>query len=218
MWTRILGTGVMAVLTAVGVLTTPAAAQAQRGVAARPGVGVGARPGVGGYGPVLGGYGSPYVGSYYSSAYAGYRYPGYGYGYTYGGGYGLGAYRYGFPLFLGLGSTVGVNPYNDYPPDGYQRNYPPQNDPDLATPDPRGVAVTVQVRVPAARAEVWFSGSKTAQTGTVREFVSPPLTPGDAYTYEIRARWVGPDGLIDQTRQVSVRPGQRLVVDFSVAQ
>jgi uncharacterized protein (TIGR03000 family) len=38
-------------------------------------------------------------------------------------------------------------------------------------------------------AEVWFDGAKTTQTGSLRRFVTPPLTAGRKHTYEVRVAW-----------------------------
>jgi len=74
----------------------------------------------------------------------------------------------------------------------------------------------MQVIVPSTDAEVWFQGVKTSQTGTVREFVSPSLTPGNNYSYEVRARWTLPSGkVVNQSRTVRVRAGTRATIDFT---
>ena len=72
----------------------------------------------------------------------------------------------------------------------------------------------VSVRIPAD-AEVWFGQGKTQQTGAVREFVSPPLTPGKEYTYDIKARWMVGGKEVVQTRQVDVAAGTFKAVDFT---
>ncbi len=72
----------------------------------------------------------------------------------------------------------------------------------------------VRVIVPAD-AEVWFGDGKTKQTGTMCEFVSPELTPGKEYAYEIKARWKQGDKDVVQTRQVDVSAGAWKVVDFT---
>jgi uncharacterized protein (TIGR03000 family) len=71
----------------------------------------------------------------------------------------------------------------------------------------------IAVRVPA-NAEIWFDGEKTSQTGSEREFVSPPLTPGRTFSYDVRARWRDNGRTVDRTRHVDVRAGQRQKVDF----
>jgi uncharacterized protein (TIGR03000 family) len=76
-------------------------------------------------------------------------------------------------------------------------------------------AAHIEVKVPAC-AEVWFEGTKTRTTGPVRHYVSPPLTPGQDYSYDIRARWTDPDGKVeDLTRDVLVGAGGQVVVNFT---
>jgi uncharacterized protein (TIGR03000 family) len=48
-----------------------------------------------------------------------------------------------------------------------------------------------------------------------RSFVSPPLTAGRNYSYQVRARWNDNGQMRDQTRTVNVTPGQTVNVDFS---
>jgi uncharacterized protein (TIGR03000 family) len=69
------------------------------------------------------------------------------------------------------------------------------------------------VEVPA-NAEVYLEGVKTRQTGTSRVFVSPPLTPGQQYVYEVRARWTENGQPVEQTRSLTVSAGQRITVRF----
>jgi len=75
-------------------------------------------------------------------------------------------------------------------------------------------SATVEVRVPAG-AEVWFDDEPTRQRGEQRTFVSPPLTPGREFHYDVRARWKDGDRVVDQTRAVGVRSGQTTEVDFN---
>jgi uncharacterized protein (TIGR03000 family) len=75
----------------------------------------------------------------------------------------------------------------------------------------------IEVRVPA-NADLWFEGDKTSQGGAVRNFVSPQLTPGKTFTYDVRARWADSSGkVVDKTKQLKVQAGQRSTVDFSIA-
>jgi uncharacterized protein (TIGR03000 family) len=69
-----------------------------------------------------------------------------------------------------------------------------------------------RVRVPE-NAEVWFSGDKTAQRGSERLFVTPPLAE-KSLGYEVRARWRQDGKDVEQTRKVVVHPGDRVTVDF----
>jgi uncharacterized protein (TIGR03000 family) len=152
------------------------------------GIGLGYWPGYYGYGS-YGSY-SPSYGYYsYSPSYWGGYYPSYSY----------------VPSYYDSGSA-GMT----YAPEGgsysYGYNQPMATDPNRAS---------IDVRVPRADAEVMFEGSKTSQTGTDRAFVSPPLQPGQNYTYVVQARWTDNGKEVNQTRRVPVRAGERVTVDFT---
>ena len=72
----------------------------------------------------------------------------------------------------------------------------------------------VHVRVSPPYAEISFEGSKTAQIGSSRLYVSPPLVQGENYTYTIRVTWAEIGGEVTQTRKVPVRAGDRLSIVF----
>jgi uncharacterized protein (TIGR03000 family) len=157
--------------------------------------------GWGGYGLGYGGWGwgnRGYYGDY--SSYSPYYYGSdYGYGYStpdYSG------YDYGYPSggteYYGSGSADPGMDASGYAGADMQSS---QN------------TVMLDVNVPA-NAEVFVEGQKTTQTGSRRMFVSPPLTPGRSYTYDIRARWMQNGREVDQTRHVRVQTGQRTRVDF----
>jgi uncharacterized protein (TIGR03000 family) len=76
-------------------------------------------------------------------------------------------------------------------------------------------AAHVTVTVPPG-ADVWFDGSNTYSAGPVREFQSPPLTPGADYSYQIRARWKDDGREVTQTQQVSIAAGAHVRVQFPV--
>lgn len=76
--------------------------------------------------------------------------------------------------------------------------------------------VEIAVLVPA-NAAIWFDDAKTTQTGTLRRFVSPPLTPGRDYTYEVRARWTEEGREITQRRRLTVHAGEVVSVTFPEA-
>jgi uncharacterized protein (TIGR03000 family) len=71
----------------------------------------------------------------------------------------------------------------------------------------------LNVQVPA-NAQVWIEGVKTTQTGTSRQFQSPPLTPGTNYSYEVRAHWMANGQPVDRTRNVSVHAGGQVLVNM----
>jgi uncharacterized protein (TIGR03000 family) len=83
--------------------------------------------------------------------------------------------------------------------------------------DPRpaaGNTAHVRVIVPAD-ARVWFGNSATRQTGPVRHFESPELTPGKGYAYEVTARWTEGGKDVTRTRHVDVRANSSATVDFA---
>ena len=84
-----------------------------------------------------------------------------------------------------------------------------------AAPAPRAATATVHVIVPVASAELWFNGAKTQTTGMKREFVTPQLTPGQSYTYEVRARWMANGKEYDQTRKLTVQAGGQSILNFA---
>ena len=81
-----------------------------------------------------------------------------------------------------------------------------------ATPD-RG---TVVVRLPAD-ALLYAEGRKLSLTGPEREFVTPRLTPGE-YGYTFKVEYARNGETLSRSRQVVVRPGETVAVDFAEAQ
>ncbi len=158
-------------------------------------------------------YGRPYYGFYRPYPWWGVRvgvYPGYygfyrPYPWVYG--------AYSSPLYV----VPGGYPYlpNDYPYDvsaGYAGA--PGDDTASAIPPADVDRAMIGVFVPEG-ADVWFDGRKTTQTGTARQFLSPPLAPGMERTYRVRARWVQGSRVLDRTRTVRVQAGDRFAIDFT---
>jgi uncharacterized protein (TIGR03000 family) len=134
------------------------------------------------------------------------------------GGYGYGAYYpyYGYYDSYEPSSNLSPGVTDD---SGYYGSYgdvtPSYSDyyaPATAAPD---TSAGITVKVPAD-AEIWFNDTKTTSTGSVRAFHSPPLTPGDRYTYDIRARWNENGHELTQTQQVKVTAGAKVNVQFLV--
>jgi uncharacterized protein (TIGR03000 family) len=75
--------------------------------------------------------------------------------------------------------------------------------------------VLMRIHVPAANAQLWVEGWKTTSRGEWRHFLSPPLVPGERYVYEVRAQWLQNGHEVNRTRQVEVRAGEQIVVDFT---
>jgi uncharacterized protein (TIGR03000 family) len=85
----------------------------------------------------------------------------------------------------------------------------PRREPAPPPPEP----AEIEVRVPAG-AELWFNGEKTTQTGSVRQFRSPPLEPGARYAYDIKARWTENGKEVERTLHVPLTAGARQKATF----
>jgi uncharacterized protein (TIGR03000 family) len=88
--------------------------------------------------------------------------------------------------------------------------------PPAAAPAPvapaRDVA-EIDLTVPAG-AVIWFQGIKVKQTGAVRYLVTPPLSAGQSYTYEVRATYTEGGRDVTAVRNLSVRGGDRVEALF----
>ncbi len=175
------------------------------------------RPGL--YAPY--GFYRPYYGLYGPAVLAG----GLGFGLGLGLGYGLGSYGWYRPYY---GGTTIVNPTTVVvtpPPGGAVGGVgdpvvggaaggtggPPVNQ----TPPPPDNAAHLQLMVPQ-NAEVLFNGDPTTQTGPIREFVSPPLTPGKLFDYTIVVRYPDADGrMVTDRRVIHVRANDWFRIDFT---
>jgi uncharacterized protein (TIGR03000 family) len=74
--------------------------------------------------------------------------------------------------------------------------------------------VRIHLQVPAS-ARVWFDNEKTIQTGSAREFITPPLPAGREYTYAVRAEWTEDGRKMESTRTIRIHAGDRVNVDLS---
>jgi uncharacterized protein (TIGR03000 family) len=165
------------------------------------------RGGHGGWGGYHGGY---YHGGYYYGPYHHY-----GYGPYYGFGIGIGFYGYPYGAYAPYYGVYGYAPPTVVvsPPDGYASPTPPSTTPQ--NPPQRDNAAHLQLMVPE-NAEVWVDGAPTKQTGTVREFTSPPLELGKSYTYMISVRYRGANGQpVNDTRPIHVRANDWFSIDFT---
>jgi uncharacterized protein (TIGR03000 family) len=139
----------------------------------------------------------------------GYGYPGYGYG-GYSGGYGgyapgyyAPSYSYAAPYYDSSAAVAPSTTYQSYYPSGAAASGTAAN------------TAMVQVILPSPDAQVWFNDSKTTQIGTMRHYATPPLTPGQSYTYTIRASWMANGQPVTQTHEIHVQAGQPAVVNFT---
>jgi uncharacterized protein (TIGR03000 family) len=73
--------------------------------------------------------------------------------------------------------------------------------------------VTLNLTVPAD-AKIWFEGSLTEQTGEQRQFVSPPLKPGQEYTYDVQANWKQDGREVTRKRRITIHAGDVVNLTF----
>lgn len=140
--------------------------------------------------------------------------------YAYGRGYAFGDYRGPVPgkvYYPDWREDPGAYPLS--PPPGFLSGKPM---PPAATAAPRpvqartegtGKSARILVKTPA-EARVWFDDNQTQQSGPLRRFVTPGLTEGEKYTYDIRARWTRDGREVEQTQAVSVQAGSEYQVTF----
>jgi uncharacterized protein (TIGR03000 family) len=143
----------------------------------------------------------------------GWGYPGYygdyGYG-DYGYGYGPGYYDSGYsyaPSYSYAPNYYGGS-YADYAPApgaGGQAGAAPPAIPNLAH---------LRLLVPDG-AQVWIEDAETSQTGPVRYFHSPSLSPDKEYAYHLKAQWQQDGRTVSRERDVTVHVGDRITVDFN---
>ncbi len=81
------------------------------------------------------------------------------------------------------------------------------------TPPPVDRPARIDVEVPA-RAVVYCDGTRTHQTGTLRQFVTPALSPGQPYTYDLRAEWKEGERTVSVSKRVTFHAGERVNVSF----
>jgi uncharacterized protein (TIGR03000 family) len=76
----------------------------------------------------------------------------------------------------------------------------------------------LRISIPSEKADVWIEGEKMEQSKRQQEYVSPPLTTGKQYYYEVRARWTDPAGKqVERTKSFPIVPGKPVFLDFTRA-
>jgi uncharacterized protein (TIGR03000 family) len=169
------------------------------------------------------GYTNPWYGNYYSyyPYSSNYTYP-YSSYYTYSYPYSYYSYPYTYSYYPYYGSTYYAPTVYSTTPLTNSITYASNTNPSGAysttqsfyPPNSQGnIAAMVEVQVPAD-AQLWFDGENTSQTGTDRMFRSPPLEPGQNYSYEVKAHWTDNGKDIERTRTVRVHAGERVMVNF----
>lgn len=81
-------------------------------------------------------------------------------------------------------------------------------------PPPTPLTALLKVQVPRD-AEIWLEGRPMRSAGAVRHYRSPPLNPAKGYVYEVRARWTFDGKPVEDVRQVAIRAGAVVLVDFT---
>lgn len=95
-----------------------------------------------------------------------------------------------------------MNGYSNYSPSAGQQT-PPKDD------------MAHLLLIVPEKTELWFNGTKSTQTGTQREFVSPELSPGKHYSYEIKVRWMADGKPVEQVRTAHVQANTWQTLDFT---
>jgi len=72
----------------------------------------------------------------------------------------------------------------------------------------------IDMRLPA-NARVFFGDKEMPGSGNYRRFKSPPLTPGNAYTYDIRVTWKDGERTVEKTRRLRVHAGDQLNLNLA---
>jgi uncharacterized protein (TIGR03000 family) len=127
-----------------------------------------------------------------------------------GGGYGGGDYG-GYGGYGGY--DLGYNPYANPYTSAYGYNAAQAAVP--AAPALGDNTATIEVVLPDANAQVWINGAKMTGNGVRRTFTSDPLQPGATSTFTVKATWNEGGQPTTVERQVTVRAGGRVVVQFA---
>jgi uncharacterized protein (TIGR03000 family) len=80
-------------------------------------------------------------------------------------------------------------------------------------PTTAATSARINVAVPAG-AVIWFDGARTTQKGTLRHFVSPPLSPERKYAYDVKARWREGGRTVTRSRRASFHAGDEITLTF----
>lgn len=160
-----------------------------------------------GQGMTYGGYGLGY----------GLGYPYYGYGFSFGGGYPYYGSAYSGASFPSYGGRYGTGAY-PYASGGVSGSRTPLTNSSFYAPTTRYTRkddMAHLLLIVPENAELWFNGTKSKQTGPQREFVSPALTPGKRYSYDIKAQWTENGKTVEQTRTAHVQANTWQTLDFT---
>ncbi len=76
-------------------------------------------------------------------------------------------------------------------------------------------AAEIELLVPDRNAQVWFDGENTYSMGSQRYYVTPELPSGKDWHYDVKVQWTRDGRPVVQERQITVRAGEKAVVDFT---
>jgi uncharacterized protein (TIGR03000 family) len=160
--------------------------------------------------------GAGHLGGLYGGYYRPYSYGYYPYGYGYGYGYYpyYSSYGYANPYlydYSGWPSGAAYDPA--YPGLTYQPPASSNPAPVIALPAQADVSAYLTVRLPTD-ARLWIDDQEMTLVGPVREFHSPPITPGLRYVYNLRATWFDGRQNVTQTQRVEITGGARANATF----
>jgi len=90
----------------------------------------------------------------------------------------------------------------------------PRTYPQAVDDTPAGFAPgTIRVLVPG-NAELFFQDEKVPGAGFIRELTTPPLSPDNAYRFEVRARWKENGQTVSRRDLVRIHGNETVVVDL----
>lgn len=98
--------------------------------------------------------------------------------------------------------TASGSRYTDY----YARNAPP----------PADNKARIHVQLPAD-AVLWLNGRRMHRTGAERDYISPELTAGETYVYQVKARWAQDGAAKEETIEVKVRANKTTTIRFDTS-
>jgi uncharacterized protein (TIGR03000 family) len=74
----------------------------------------------------------------------------------------------------------------------------------------------VNVRLPAD-AVLWLNGQRMRGTGAERDFISPELTEGETYAYQVKARWLQDGRPKEETIEAKVHTNKTMTIRFGTS-
>jgi uncharacterized protein (TIGR03000 family) len=164
------------------------------------------------------GYGWPYYGYWsgyygYSPWYWGDSYAYYPYSYYYPGYYSYYP-TYTYPTYAYTPTYVAPQTVVAAPTSSTYQSFYPATTSLTTLSSPNSAVVRV---LTAPDAQLWFNGTATAQTGSVRTFETPDLQPAQNYKYDVKVRYTDNDVPVERERTINVTAGNMATADLTPA-